>query len=172
MSNKKGFTLIEILVAIAIVGILATVVIVNLSSYRTRARGAKISGSLSSLIPSMATCWSFSGSVYAPSESHDICSLSSSYGQWPAISGDGYYYGEASAASLPNELQPESPSNYFFSFFIPVVKAAVLGPSYLSKTNWYFSAANDTDKNKICCNSTMKGCKVIDYTATCDLNTN
>jgi prepilin-type N-terminal cleavage/methylation domain-containing protein len=38
--NKKGFTLIEILVAIAIVGILASVVLVSMMSYRAKARSA------------------------------------------------------------------------------------------------------------------------------------
>src|SRR3989304_7925641 len=49
MNNKKGFTLIELIVVISIIGVLSTLIINNLNDARSRARDTKRKQELSGL---------------------------------------------------------------------------------------------------------------------------
>lgn len=80
--KKFGFTLIELLVVISIIGLLATILIANLSSMRGRARDAVRKSDLSQLVSALRLyyndktgypCSSCSGS-------HRICACGSGFG--------------------------------------------------------------------------------------------
>lgn len=49
-SNEKGFTLIELLVVIAIIGILATIVIINVAGARNKANDARVQSDLRAIM--------------------------------------------------------------------------------------------------------------------------
>lgn len=78
MKNKKyskGFTLVELLVVIAIIGILASVVLVSLSSQRQKARVSAAVQSGKSAVTMASACYVEGGTIAATgSTATDICS--------------------------------------------------------------------------------------------------
>lgn len=141
LNTETGFTLIEIMVAIGIIGILAAVVLVSMTAYGSKARSAKALGQLSSAIPAMYSCWGNDGTVNAPSSGGNICSLAASYGQWPRTTGDLSSY-------------------------------AYTGSTITDKASWFIMFTSSTDDRRICCNSAMKNCKLLDTaSSTCNATT-
>jgi prepilin-type N-terminal cleavage/methylation domain-containing protein len=73
--NIKGFTLVEILLVIAIIGILASVLFMNMGGQRARARGHAALESMGSALPYVSECYLQNGTVQSPSSGGPVCSL-------------------------------------------------------------------------------------------------
>jgi len=137
-NSRDAFTLIELMVAIAIVGILAAVVLVSMSSYGKKARASKVLAQLSSAIPSMVSCWGNGKFVKDPVDSGGaICREPGMGGVDMASYG---YYPNLSSGDL---------SSYSY------------GRIDMTKGSWHFGSENSTDDKAICCNMTMNSCKEV-----------
>ena len=150
LNTRKGFTLIEIMVAIGIVGILAAVVLVSLKSFGAKGRAAKALGQLSSALPAMYSCWGNNGEIKNPSFGGGdvICKIDGTpidgYGKWPSV---------GSGTDL---------STYSY------------GGTITDKLNWsvYLDSSSGNDNVRVCCNSAMKSCKILGSSgSTCDATT-
>lgn len=94
---KKGFTLIEILIIVAIIGILATAILVSMQQSKKNARINGVKTSLRTVLPAIISCKDGGGTVNVPIPSvvdKDVCNPVSTFAaKWPALS-YGYSYGD------------------------------------------------------------------------------
>ena len=63
MQKQKGFTIIELIVVIAIIAVLASIVLVNVTQYINKGKDAAAQGNLSSLLTNSAV-WSDTNSTF------------------------------------------------------------------------------------------------------------
>ncbi|MFA5872123.1 MAG: type II secretion system protein [Parcubacteria group bacterium] len=91
--KNKGFTLVELLVVIAIIGILAAVVLVSLSSQRSKANQSASLQSVKSALPFASECMVKNGTLgIDPAAGGLVCSTGGATSpMWPTLSGDCEY---------------------------------------------------------------------------------
>ena len=132
---RQGFTLIELMTVMAIIAILATAIIMSLSSHKKRAEGTKALTELSGVMQNIYLCIADEGIVNAPASNGNICSglgaADTSYGSWPDLS----------SGALVNFNY-----NRYGDF---------------ASTSWGYSATS-TDGTVVCCNSTSGRCENLD----------
>jgi prepilin-type N-terminal cleavage/methylation domain-containing protein len=140
LSQVVGFTLIELMVVVAIIAIMSAGLLYGLSSYRQSAQESRALAELSSLIQPIMMCRSNGGSVNTPNGtagSGVICTLAGNYGTWPVVGGT------SSLSSFANYVADNA----------------------FNDGNWYFSTSTGT--NKICCNSGSLKCANIPAASAC-----
>lgn len=98
-SLKKGFTLIEVMMVMAIIGIMAGVVMVSMKSSVDRSKKSSALTTASSVLPEIVTCQDDGGNINRPSSSSTgggtICSAAGHNAAWPNISQTGWVYSAA-----------------------------------------------------------------------------
>ena len=139
LSSKEGFTLMELLLTMAIIAILAGAILISLSSQRKKANQAKLLSEFSGVIQPTYMCKSDGGQINAPVGTNgggDICDLSTNYGTWP----------DTSNADFLNYVSPNDAG--------------------MNDGTWYFYAQENGANVYVCCNSRSGRCKQIG--AACD----
>jgi prepilin-type N-terminal cleavage/methylation domain-containing protein len=105
MKNKKAFTLIEVMVVIAIIAILATVTLLLLSMTTSNSNLASARTSLKSALLAVASCKTVNGTVRTPlnteTGANSICLAGAGLGgaNWPVLP-TGYTYNAPSPAPV------------------------------------------------------------------------
>jgi prepilin-type N-terminal cleavage/methylation domain-containing protein len=140
--RKKGFTLVEMLFAIAILVVLSGAVLVSISSQRDKARVNRMFSEVSAVIPAIYMCIADGGTVHQPTlvGGNDFCeiesSLAPSYGKWPVRMDSFNDYVSSASAEFNND-------------------------------NWYV-ILDMPGISRVCCNKNMASCEILDPGDPCD----
>lgn len=103
--KSDAFTLIELLIVIAILGILASIIIPTLSGARPKAQEVKTFASLRSAQQVATYCADDGNDLNTPDISNPICS---GQGNWPAPVGDGWAYSDFGGCVFDGDVADRS----------------------------------------------------------------
>ena len=134
MHNKKGFTIIELIVVIAIIAILAAIVMVNVMGYIQKAKRASVASEISSLqifatdqLVSQGTLYAFCVPSDTPAMVTFANSITGNGYNFTCSSGDGNYSGTGSNSCYPS------------------------GTTQMTSKEWYILACNKNDNTDCFC---------------------
>lgn len=175
MKSKKGFTMIEILVTISLVGLLAVIVLASVGTARAKARDAKRISELQQLQKALELY--FDRHEYYPA-SPRICTIDDSYSgdcggvgnstDWHAASDLRALVAEGYVSELPKD--PVDAGKYFYRYrsilpgeTIPaVLKASACSGNAAEPCFYYLATRLESRPNVICADagfsSTPPGC--------------
>lgn len=90
MKRSSGFTLIEILIVITIIGILSGVVMVSTGGSKEKANRSAAITTLSSVLTELVICQDDGGGINAYNTASNICTEASHIEKWPDLSRTGW----------------------------------------------------------------------------------
>ncbi len=144
--SNFGFTLVELMTVIAIIGILASAIMISLSVQKKRATVNRVLTEMSGIMENIYLCKSDDGTIKNPTETYgkgDVCNISSNYGTWPDVSDDVLGNGAGFSITIQGGLNSGS---------------------------WAYWASG-TGTEVICCNSTSGKCGKLDSGSSCTTST-
>ena len=103
--SEQGFTLVELLIVMAIIGILAGVVLVSSQSAVEKSKRTSALTSAASVLPELVTCADDGYEATTPHEGNTICNCSNCghTATWPAVNTKtGWSYYGTTSGSLAN----------------------------------------------------------------------
>src|ERR1035437_2578538 len=111
--KNKGFTIIELVVVVAIIVVLSGVVLFSVTQYLNKGKDSNVSGNLAVLIPAGEAYYNISSNSYArfcdPTQSTGTV-FKNTISQMPDTSAAvGYCYGTTYAAGSPNDVPGTNP---------------------------------------------------------------
>lgn len=109
LPKNKGFTLVELLIVMAIIGILAGIVLVSMKPAVDRTKKSSAITTASSILPELVTCLDDGGDINAPASvsagGGPICAEAGHLTEWPSFGDTGWEYSGVVATTITSTYE-------------------------------------------------------------------